>query len=84
MHIHLLRKLAHTKRLTVTHEGTSGWRVCEEEDDRVIVAVSYRDWHRVERVTQQFADKARSLRAHGWTEDHPPAVVVAQRITLFS
>jgi hypothetical protein len=71
MHVQLLGKLTHTKTLTVTHEGSSGWRVCEEEDGRVIVAVSYRDWHRVERVTQRFAEKARSLRAHGWTEQTP-------------
>jgi hypothetical protein len=40
----------------------------EQEDSRVILAVWYRDWHRVERAAQTFAGKAKSLVERGWTE----------------
>ena len=40
----------------------------EHEDSRVILAIWYRDWHRVERAMRTFAGKAKSLVERGWTE----------------
>jgi hypothetical protein len=31
-----------------------GWDVREERDSRVVRQITYRDWHRVERVMQAF------------------------------
>ena len=43
----------HTRRVVIT-KGTVGWEVREERDSRVVRQITYRDWHRVERVMQAF------------------------------
>jgi len=58
MYTRLLRKSAHTKRFTISRDTHSGWKVSEEEDSRLILAVRYQDWHRVERAIEAFAKKA--------------------------
>ena len=68
MYIRLLRKSAHTKKFTVTHKQPFGWEVHEEEDSRIVVSARFRDWRRVERAMRTFANKAASLREHGWTD----------------
>ena len=68
MYTRLLRKSSHTKTFTIRRHSSSGWHVLEQEDSRVILAVWYRDWHRVERAAQTFAGKAKSLVERGWTE----------------
>jgi hypothetical protein len=43
----------HTRRVVITR-GVVGWDVREERDSRVVRQITYRDWHRVERVMQAF------------------------------
>ena len=74
MYTRLLRKSAHTKKFTISQER-EGWRVREEEDSRLVLSVRYRDWHRVERAIETFANKAQSLQQHGWA-DHVVTVLV--------
>jgi hypothetical protein len=67
MYTRLLRKLAHTKKFTIRHEQ-EGWQVSEEEDCHLVLSVRYKDWHRVERAMQTFANKAESLQQRGWAD----------------
>jgi hypothetical protein len=62
MYTRLLRKSVHTKKFTISHDQQEGWEVAEEEDSRLVLSVRYKDWHRVERAMQTFANKAKSLR----------------------
>jgi hypothetical protein len=68
MYTRLLRKSEHTKKFSINRHQHEGWEVSEEEDSRVVLSVRYRDWHRVERAMQMFADKATSLRQRGWAD----------------
>jgi len=68
MYTHFLRKSEHTKKFTISHDHQLGWEVSEEEDKRVVSSIRYRDWHRVERAKQMFADKAKGLRQTGWDD----------------
>jgi hypothetical protein len=68
MYTRLLRKSAHIKKFTISHDQQAGWAVSEEEDSRLVLSVRYKDWHRVERAMQTFADKAKSLRQRGWAD----------------
>jgi hypothetical protein len=67
MYTRLLRKSVHTKKFTISHDR-QGWEVSEEEDSRLVLLVRYRDWHRVERAMQTFANKAKSLGQRGWAD----------------
>jgi hypothetical protein len=67
MYTRLLRKSVHTKKFTISHDQ-QGWEISEEEDSRLVLSVRYKDWHRVERAMQTFADKAKSLRQRGWAD----------------
>jgi hypothetical protein len=67
MYTRLLRKLAHTKKFTISDEQ-EGWQVSEEEDSQLVLSVRYKDWHRVERAMQTFANKAKSLQQCGWAD----------------
>lgn len=42
-----------TWRATVT-KGPVGWRYEEEHDSRVVRAITYTDWHRIERALLAF------------------------------
>jgi hypothetical protein len=68
MYTRLLRKSEHTKKFSISHDQREGWEVSEEEDSHIVFSVRYRDWHRVERAIQMFADKAISLRERGWAD----------------
>ena len=68
MYTRLLRKSVHTKKFTISHDQQEGWEVSEEEDSRLVLSVRYKDWHRVERAIQTFANKAKSLRQRGWAD----------------
>lgn len=68
MYTRLLRKSVHTKKFTISHDQQDGWEVSEEEDSRLVLSVRYKDWHRVERAMQTFANKAKSLRQRGWAD----------------
>jgi hypothetical protein len=74
MYTRLLRKSPHIRRFTVS-EDHGGWLVSEEDDSRLVLSVRYRDWHRVERAMQTFANKAKSLRERGWADQIVTAVV---------
>jgi len=37
------------RRVVVTR-STTGWEVSEQEDDRILRRMRFRDWHRVERA----------------------------------
>ena len=67
MYTRLLRKLAHIKKFTISEEK-EGWQVSEEEDSQLVLSVRYKDWHRVERAMETFANKARSLQQRGWAD----------------
>jgi len=77
MYTRLLHKSGHTKKFTISHDQQEGWQVSEEEDSRLVLAVCYRDWHRVERAIKMFAEKARALHERGWV-DHV-VTVTAER-----
>ena len=68
MYTRLLRKSVHTKKFTISHDQQEGWEVSEEEDSRLVLSVRYKDWHRVERAMETFANKAKSLRQRGWAD----------------
>jgi hypothetical protein len=74
MYTRLLRKSPHIRRFTISEEH-GGWRVSEEEDSRLVLSVCYKDWHRVERAMQTFANKAKSLRERGWADQIDTAIV---------
>jgi len=42
--------------------------VSEDEDSYLVLSDRYKDWHRVERAKQTFANKAKSLQEHGWAD----------------
>ena len=44
-------------------------------DTLLILSVRYRDWHRVERAMQMFANKAKLLRERGWADHVVTALV---------
>ena len=68
MYIRCLQKATHIRRFSITSTAGSGWEVRDEQDSRVIRAVRYRDWHRVERARMAFALEAALLEESGWTE----------------
>jgi hypothetical protein len=68
MYTRLFQKAAHTRKFTISSEGSSGWEVRDEQDSRVIFRVRYRDWHRVERAKRAFALEALMLEETGWNE----------------
>jgi hypothetical protein len=43
----------HVIRFSV-RSGKTGWEVREEHDGKVVLSISYTDWHRVERRVRQF------------------------------
>lgn len=48
-----LMHAGHMTRVTITR-AEAGWDLCEERDSEVVRAVTYTDWHRVERAIQLF------------------------------
>ncbi len=68
MYARMFRKANHTRRFTITTAGSSGWEVRDEQDNRIVRAVRYTDWHRVERARMTFTLKAHDLRDSGWDE----------------
>ena len=68
MYARILRKATQIRRFTITNAAPSGWDVREEQDSRIIRAMRYHDWHRVERARMDFAREVLALRAGGWEE----------------
>lgn len=68
MYARQFRKADQTRRFTIVDAEASGWEVREEQDSRIIRAVRYTDWHRVERAKMAFALEARDLESSGWVE----------------
>jgi hypothetical protein len=57
-----------TRRFQISSVPGTGWEVLERDDDRVVKAVRYDDWHRVERILNTFRLEVSQLRQDGWTE----------------
>lgn len=58
-----------TRRFCVERGLKTGWAAREEADDRLVMAVHYDDWHRVERVLALFERESSILKEEGWMED---------------
>ena len=61
-----LYRAGHTRKFSNRDTGTSGWEVRDEQDDRVLKAVHYTDWHRVERAMNMFNLQIDELESSGW------------------
>ena len=61
-----LYRAGHTRKFTIREMGTSGWEVRDEQDDHVLKAVRYTDWHRVERAMNMFNLQIDELESSGW------------------
>jgi hypothetical protein len=62
-----LCRAGHTRKFSIEDLGTSGWEVRDEQDDRVLKAIRYTDWHRVERAMNMFNLQIDELESSGWT-----------------
>jgi hypothetical protein len=62
-----LCRAGHTRKFSIMEMGTSGWEVRDEQDDRVLKAIRYTDWHRVERALNMFNLQIDELESSGWT-----------------
>ncbi len=63
-----LARAGHTRRFQISSGHGVGWDVLEEEDDRIVRAIKYDDWHRVERIRGTFELEVCQLQQNGWTE----------------
>jgi hypothetical protein len=61
-----LYRAGHTRKFSISDMGTAGWEVRDEQDDRVLKAVRYTDWHRVERAMNMFNLQIDELESSGW------------------
>lgn len=61
-----LYRAGHTRKFSIRDVGTAGWEVRDEQDDRVLKAVRYTDWHRVERAMNMFNLQIDELESCGW------------------
>ena len=61
-----LYRAGHTRKFSIKDMGMSGWEVRDEQDDRVLKAVHYTDWHRVERAMSMFNLQIDELESSGW------------------
>lgn len=61
-----LYRAGHTRKFSIRVMGTAGWEVRDEQDDRVLKAVHYADWHRVERAMHMFNLQIDELESSGW------------------
>jgi hypothetical protein len=57
----------HTRKFSIRDMGAAGWEVRDEQDDRVLKAVRYTDWHRVERAMSMFNIQIDELEGAGWS-----------------
>lgn len=62
-----LYRAGHTRKFSIREMGVSGWEVRDEQDDRVLKAIRYTDWHRVERALNMFNLQIDELESSGWT-----------------
>jgi hypothetical protein len=60
-----LRQADRIRSYSVSHDG-GGWEIKTEEDRRLTNHRWCRDWHRVERVLDQFRREVADLIAQGW------------------
>jgi hypothetical protein len=68
MYVRFLTNTGHKRRFTVRVAPSRGWEVRDEFDATVLKAISYVDWHRVERAKAMFALEADHLKGLGWVE----------------
>jgi hypothetical protein len=64
----LTARLVRANRVRSYHirRTSAGWEVSAREDERLVEARSYSDWHRVERALEKFRYEIAELRAQGW------------------
>ena len=62
-----LRQEGHTRKFSIKDRGPDGWEVRDEQDDRVLKQVCYKDWHRVERALNMFTITIDDLESRGWS-----------------
>ena len=60
-----LYRAGHTRKFSITDVG-NGWEVRDEQDSRVLKAVRYTDWHRVERALNMITLQIDQLEDAGW------------------
>ncbi len=68
MFVRSFRDADTVRRFTISDVTLEGWEVREEQNDAVIRAVRYNDWHRVERARLLFVAESARLRQAGWVE----------------
>jgi len=61
-----LSRAGHTRKFSIQDLGSAGWEVRDEQDGRVLRAVRYTDWHRVERAVNRFNLQMHELEDAGW------------------
>ena len=61
-----LYRAGHTRKFSIKDVGMAGWEVRDEQDDRVLKAVRFTDWHRVERAMNMFNLQIDELESCGW------------------
>jgi len=70
-----LRNADHTREYSIHARGVSGWQVRIEADHELARETWYHDWHRVERVLDEFAREVHALTKQGWVLDGAPLEV---------
>ena len=61
-----LRQQGHIRKFSIKDCGPEGWEVRDEQDDRILKQVCYKDWHRVERALSMFNLQIDELEGLGW------------------
>lgn len=64
-----LRHAGHVRKFSIRDTGAAGWEVRDEQDDRILKRVCYRDWHRVERAMNMFNLQIDELEHSGWSAE---------------
>lgn len=65
MFVKELYRAGHTRKFSITGVG-GRWEVRDEQDDRILKAVRYTDWHRVECALHMFNLQIDQLEDAGW------------------
>jgi hypothetical protein len=65
MFVKELYRAGHRRKFSITDVG-GGWEVRDEQDEHVLKAARYTDWHRVERALNMFNLQIDRLEGAGW------------------
>lgn len=61
-----LQSADHVRHYSISAAQPAGWEVRLEEDQTLLRADHYQDWHRVERALALFEREASNLQESGW------------------